>query len=152
MKKTLTVAISGLLLASAMGYASADATTAPAPTAAPVTTAAPAPAKKLGLFAALAIAKVSLDDAIKTAEQAVPGKLVSAVLGNDSNPNTYRIGIADSSKRTVTYVGVDSSTGKVLTTKVENRAPNAANKAKHPPAAGAAKPATAKPATTTTKP
>ncbi|QLQ32689.1 MAG: hypothetical protein HZT40_15085 [Candidatus Thiothrix singaporensis] len=61
MKTTIAAALSGMLLASAMGYAAAAAN--------PVTP-TPAPAKQ-DIFATLSSVKISLDDAIKTAEQTV---------------------------------------------------------------------------------
>lgn len=151
MKKTLTAVISGLLLASAMGYASADtapATTAPAATV----SAAPAPAKaRPDLFAALAGTQVSLDDAIKTAEQTVTGgKLVKAELDISTTPTAYKVALADSSNRTVTYVKVDASTGKVLTSKVY-RPDNRVAKVAAPSAAVPAKAAAPAKASTTSK-
>lgn len=140
MKTTIAAALSGMLLASAMGYAAAAAN--------PVTP-TPAPAKQ-DIFATLSSVKISLDDAIKTAEQTVPGKLVKAELDSDSSPNTYRVAIADSGNRTVTFMKIDSSTGKMLGSKVyrpDNRAASAAGKTgaatpmKVAPAASAAKPA-----------
>lgn len=100
MRLALTSVIGGALLVSSMGYALAD------------------PAAKPDLFALLAIPKISLDDAIKTAEQTVSGKLVKAELNNDSHPNTYRVAIADSDSRTITSIRIDTRTGKVLGTKV----------------------------------
>ncbi|MEB4591614.1 PepSY domain-containing protein [Candidatus Thiothrix sp. Deng01] len=137
MKTTIAATLSGMLLASTMGYAAAAPTTP-----------APAPAKQ-DIFATLSTTKISLDDAIKTAEQTVSGKLVKAELDSDSSPNTYRVAIADSGNRTVTFMKIDSSTGKMLGSKVyrpDNRAASAAGKT------GAATPMKAAPAASTAKP
>ncbi len=69
------------------------------------------------LFGMLATAKISLDDAIKTAEQTVAGKLVKAEADSTSSPQSYRITLADVGTRTMTYVKVDANTGKVLGTR-----------------------------------
>ena len=114
MNTTIAAAVSGLLLITTMGYVSA----------------APATAKP-DMFTTLANTKVSLDDAIKTAEQTVSGKLVKAEMDSDSSPNTYKIAIADNSSRTVTFMKIDSTSGKVLASKVyhpDNRAEKVANK------------------------
>lgn len=137
MKTTIAATLSGMLLASTMGYAAAAPTTP-----------APAPAKQ-DIFATLSTTKISLDDAIKTAEQTVSGKLVKAELDSDSSPNTYRVAIADSGNRTVTFMKIDSSTGKMLGSKVyrpDNRAASPAGKT------GAATPMKAAPAASPAKP
>lgn len=69
------------------------------------------------LFTALADTKITLDDAIHTAEQMVAGKLVKANLDIHSTPFTYKVAIADSNTRTITYIKVDPNSGKVLTSK-----------------------------------
>jgi len=77
-----------------------------------VSSASPSPGRDL--FAILAGTKISLDDAIQVAEKTVSGTTVKAELENDSHPNTYRVVIADSSSRTLTYLKIDSTTGAVL--------------------------------------
>lgn len=119
MKTIIAATLSGVVLMTAMGYASANP-------------AAAAPAqKKQDIFTTLASTKVSLDDAIKTAEHTVSGKLVSADLGNDGKSSSYRIAIADNNSRTLTFMKIDAASGKVLASRVyhpDNRAANAAGK------------------------
>lgn len=69
------------------------------------------------LFGMLTTAKVSLDEAIQTAEQTVAGKLVKAETDSTSSPNSYKIAIADTNTHTITYIKIDASTGKVLSTR-----------------------------------
>lgn len=140
MKTTIAATLSGLLLMTSMGYASANPT--------------PPAQKRPDIFAALEITKVSLDDAIKTAEHTVAGKLVSADMGNDGKSSFYRVAVADNNSRTLTFMKIDATNGKVLASKVyhpDNRA--AANAAQHTSSKSttAAKPA-ANPLKTPAKP
>ncbi|MEO6542544.1 MAG: PepSY domain-containing protein [Nitrospiraceae bacterium] len=56
-------------------------------------------------------ASVSMVDAIKTAEQARPGKTVEVNMGKDDGRVVYKIEIVDGSKTHKVYV--DAMTGKV---------------------------------------
>jgi uncharacterized membrane protein YkoI len=56
-------------------------------------------------------ATVSMIDAIKTAEQAKPGKTVEANIGKDDKRVVYKIEIVDA--KTTHHVYVDAMTGKV---------------------------------------
>jgi uncharacterized membrane protein YkoI len=61
-------------------------------------------------------ATVSMIDALKTAEQQVPGKPVEVNMGKDDGRVVYKIEIIDSQKKT-RHVYIDAQTGKVHTTK-----------------------------------
>jgi hypothetical protein len=137
--KTLA-AISGLFLASVLGYAAANPATPASPTA-------PA-AQKQDVFAAMASTKITLDDAIQTAEHTVTGKLLKAGLDSDGTSIAYKIAIADSNTRTVTYFKIDPATGKVVDSRTlhpDKQAARSANK----PASPAAKAPVAPMSTTT---
>jgi uncharacterized membrane protein YkoI len=58
-------------------------------------------------------ATVTMDQAIKTAIAAVPGKAVEAQLGKEEGRTVYEIDIIDSSKKERT-VYIDAQTGKTL--------------------------------------
>ncbi|HEY6084394.1 MAG TPA: PepSY domain-containing protein [Nitrospira sp.] len=61
-------------------------------------------------------ASVSMIEALKTAEQQVPGKPVEVNMGKDDGRVVYKIEIIDSQKKT-RHVYIDAQTGKVHTTK-----------------------------------
>lgn len=61
-------------------------------------------------------AKVSMIEALKTAEHAVPGKPVEVNMGKDDGRVVYKIEIIDTNKKTQ-HVYVDAETGKVHTVK-----------------------------------
>lgn len=61
-------------------------------------------------------ATVSMIEALKTAEQQVPGKPVEVNMGKDDGRVVYKIEIIDSQKKT-RHVYIDAQTGKVHTTK-----------------------------------
>jgi uncharacterized membrane protein YkoI len=61
-------------------------------------------------------ASVSMIEALKTAEQQVPGKPVEVHMGKDDGRVVYKIEIIDSQKKT-RHVYIDAQTGKVHTTK-----------------------------------
>lgn len=65
------------------------------------------------LFDFLNNAKISLDDAIKVAEQTVSGKLIRATIEPKGSVSYYKIVLADKSSRSLTYIRIDSITGKV---------------------------------------
>lgn len=135
---------SGLVLASVLGVASA----------APIS-AAPTTAKAQDVFAALDATKISLEDAIKTAENSVAGKPTKAILDEKSIPAAYRVAITDSAKRTVTVVKIDSVTGKILDSRVyhpDNQAKAGAAVGIMPPAAKAKASTTTMPTTSTPLP
>lgn len=92
--------VSGLILASVLGCAVANPTTSAL--------------KGKDLFTTLASTRITLDEAIQTAEHTVSGKPVKATLDGDTTPAAYRVAIADSNTRTVTYIKIDSITGKVV--------------------------------------
>lgn len=106
MNATLLARISSLLLISALGWTAANAASATTP----------APQKK-DMFAVLADTKITLDEAIQTAEHTVTGKLLKAGLDGDNTSIVYKIAIADSNTRTVTALTIDTVTGKVLNSK-----------------------------------
>lgn len=58
-------------------------------------------------------AQISMDQAIKTAISAVPGKAVEAQLGKEDGRTVYEIDIIDSNKKERT-VYVDAQTGKTM--------------------------------------
>ncbi|WMP18764.1 PepSY domain-containing protein [Thiothrix lacustris] len=104
--KILTM-VSGLLVVAAIGSASAN----------PATPNATASAKP-DVFATLASTKTTLDSAIQTAEHTVTGTLLKAGVDNETTPAAYRVAIADSKSRTVTYFKIDSVTGKVVDSRI----------------------------------
>ncbi len=57
-------------------------------------------------------AKVSMIDALKTAETSVPGKPVEVNMGKDDGKVVYKIEIIDSAKKT-RHVYIDAESGKV---------------------------------------
>ena len=61
-------------------------------------------------------ARVSMVDALKTAEREVPGKPVEVNMGKDDGRVVYKIEIIDAQKKT-RHVYIDAETGKVHTTK-----------------------------------
>lgn len=61
-------------------------------------------------------ARVSMIDALKTAEGAVPGKPVEVNMGKDDGKVVYKIEIIDAAKKT-RHVYVDAESGKVHTVK-----------------------------------
>ncbi len=61
-------------------------------------------------------ARVSMVDALKTAEHEIPGKPVEVDMGKDDGRVVYKIEIIDSNKKT-RHVYIDAETGKVHTTK-----------------------------------
>jgi uncharacterized membrane protein YkoI len=61
-------------------------------------------------------ATVSMIEALKTAEQQVPGKPVEVSMGKDDGRVVYKIEIIDAQKKT-RHVYIDAQTGKVHTTK-----------------------------------
>jgi len=61
-------------------------------------------------------ARVSMSDALKTAESAVPGKPVEVNMGKDDGKVVYKIEIIDTAKKT-RHVYVDAESGKVHTVK-----------------------------------
>ena len=61
-------------------------------------------------------ARVSMTDAIKTAEGAVPGKPVEVNMGKDDGKVVYKIEIIDQARKT-RHVYVDAESGKVHTVK-----------------------------------
>ena len=61
-------------------------------------------------------ATVSMIEALKTAEQTMPGKPVEVNMGKDDGRVVYKIEIIDTQKKTH-HVYVDAQTGKVHTTK-----------------------------------
>jgi len=61
-------------------------------------------------------ARVSLIDALKTAEGVVPGKPVEVNMGKDDGKVVYKIEIIDTAKKT-RHVYIDAETGKVHTAK-----------------------------------
>ena len=61
-------------------------------------------------------AKVSMIEALKTAEHAVTGKPVEVNMGKDDGRVVYKIEIIDTNKKTQ-HVYVDAETGKVHTVK-----------------------------------
>jgi len=61
-------------------------------------------------------ATVSMIEALKTAEQQVPGKPVEVNMGKDDGRVVYKIEIIDTQKKT-RHVYIDAQTGKVHTTK-----------------------------------
>ena len=61
-------------------------------------------------------ARVSMVEAIKTAEHEVPGKPVEVNMGKDDGRVVYKIEIIDAEKKT-RHVYIDAETGKVHTTK-----------------------------------
>jgi hypothetical protein len=152
--KTLAT-VSGLFLASVLGYATANPAT-------PASPAAPA-AQKQDVFAAMASTKITLDDAIQTAEHTVTGKLLKAGLDSDGTSIAYKIAIADSNTRTVTYFKIAPATGKVVDSRTlhpdkqaaraaNKPAPAAANKAMTPAAKAPAAKAPAAPMTSASTP
>jgi uncharacterized membrane protein YkoI len=58
-------------------------------------------------------AQITMDQAIKTAVAAVPGKAVEAQLGKEDGRTVYEIDIIDSSKKERT-VYVDAQSGKTM--------------------------------------
>jgi hypothetical protein len=156
MNATILTGVSGLILASVLGCTAANAASA----------STPAPQKK-DMFAVLADTKITLDEAIQTAEHTVTGQLLKAGLDSDNNAIVYKIAIADSNTRTITALTIDTVTGKVLNSKTfhadqqvekTSRKPGAAKAAPAPQAtspkaeaAPASTPATT-PSTPTTKP
>jgi uncharacterized membrane protein YkoI len=65
------------------------------------------------LFDFINSTKISLDDAIKIAEQTVSGKLIRATIEPKGNVSYYKIVLADKSSRSLTYIRIDPNTGKV---------------------------------------
>lgn len=61
-------------------------------------------------------ARVSMIDALKTAEGVVPGKAVEVNMGKDDGKVVYKIEIIDAAKKT-RHVYIDAESGKVHTTK-----------------------------------
>ena len=61
-------------------------------------------------------AKVTMVEALKTAEREVPGKPVEVNMGKDDGRVVYKIEIIDAQKKT-RHVYIDAETGKVHTTK-----------------------------------
>ena len=61
-------------------------------------------------------AKVSMIEALKTAEAAVPGKAVEVDMGKDDGKVVYKIEMIDQAKKT-RHVYVDAESGKIHTTK-----------------------------------
>jgi uncharacterized membrane protein YkoI len=57
-------------------------------------------------------ATVSMVDALKTAEQTMPGKPVEVNMGKDDGRIVYKIEIIDTNKKTQ-HVYVDAETGKI---------------------------------------
>jgi uncharacterized membrane protein YkoI len=58
-------------------------------------------------------AAITMDQAVKTAVAAVPGKAVEAQLGKEDGRTVYEIDIIDSSKKERT-VYIDAQTGKTM--------------------------------------
>jgi uncharacterized membrane protein YkoI len=65
------------------------------------------------LFDFINSTKISLDDAIKIAEQTVSGKLIRATIEPKGNVSYYKIVLADKNSRSLTYIRIDPNTGKV---------------------------------------
>jgi uncharacterized membrane protein YkoI len=61
-------------------------------------------------------ARVTMTDALKTAEGAVPGKPVEVNMGKDDGKVVYKIEIIDTAKKT-RHVYIDAESGKVHTVK-----------------------------------
>lgn len=61
-------------------------------------------------------ARVSMVDALKTAEREIPGKPVEVGMGKDDGRVVYKIEIIDSNKKT-RHIYIDAETGKVHTVK-----------------------------------
>jgi uncharacterized membrane protein YkoI len=61
-------------------------------------------------------ARVSMIEALKTAEREVPGKPVEVNMGKDDGRVVYKIEIIDAQKKT-RHVYIDAETGKVHTSK-----------------------------------
>jgi hypothetical protein len=125
---TRLAGFSSLILVAALGCTSANA----ASTTTPAT-------PKQDMFAALEATKITLDEAIQTAEHTVTGKLLKATLDGDNTSLVYKIAIADSNTRTITALTVDTITGKVLDSKTFH-ADKQAEKASRKPGAHKATP------------
>jgi len=61
-------------------------------------------------------ARIGMIEAIKAAEQAVPGKAVEVHMGKDDGVVVYKIEIIDGTKKT-RHVYIDADSGKVHTAK-----------------------------------
>lgn len=59
-------------------------------------------------------AQITMDQAIKTAVAAVPGKAVEAQLGKEDGRTVYEIDIIDSTSRKERTVYIDAQTGKTM--------------------------------------
>jgi hypothetical protein len=103
MKINALAITTGLILAFTLGYAAAN----PTPPAIP----------QKDVFSVLATTKISLDDAIHTAEQTVAGTLIRASLNTVRSPTIYKIAIADSNTHTITDIKVDPVSGRVVSSK-----------------------------------
>ncbi|WMP18734.1 PepSY domain-containing protein [Thiothrix lacustris] len=120
MNATRLAGLIGLLL-----IASLDGTIANAANTATLATA------KQDIFVALNTTKITLDDAIQTAEHTVTGKLLKATLDGDNTSLVYKIAIADGNTHTITALTIDTITGKVLDSKTfhtDKRAEKASRK------------------------
>lgn len=106
---SITHVASGLCLAFAVSVASANPVNS--------ATAAPATQAKQNVFTLLTNTKITLDDAIKAAEKSVSGSLIGAELSREGSPS-YRVVLADTNSRTLTFVKVDASNGKILSSRV----------------------------------
>ncbi|MDP2024689.1 PepSY domain-containing protein [Sulfuriferula sp.] len=70
-------------------------------------------------LADLAKAKISISQAIASAEQASPGKATRAELENENQGLSYIVEVADAATQKVTDVRVDGVTGKVLSAQAD---------------------------------
>lgn len=63
--------------------------------------------------------KISISQAIASAEQAAPGKATRAELENEKHGLSYSVEVADAAMHKVTDVRVDGVTGKVLSAQLD---------------------------------
>jgi uncharacterized membrane protein YkoI len=70
-------------------------------------------------LADLAKAKITISQAIASAEQAAPGKATRAELENEQHGLRYSVEVADAATRKVSDVHIDGVTGKVLSVKLD---------------------------------
>jgi peptidase YpeB-like protein len=59
------------------------------------------------------VARISLSEAVRIGEKAIPGRSIEAVLDEDQNHIIYKVTILDANKK-LHYVRVDGVTGKVI--------------------------------------
>lgn len=70
-------------------------------------------------LADLSKAKITISQAIASAEQAAPGTATRAELENEQHGLRYSVEVADAATRKVTDVQIDGVTGKVLSVKLD---------------------------------